>query len=235
MAAGAIVTNVLSSLTALLTYAITFYLAAFVLSLLFPIDPVVVYALSAGLAIVPAWLVTPYAKIVMARRFGRIYAALRRAEREDEGYAFAETKRILTSIAPGHPVGELLNKAHGGLHNLEAFTRWAEFDGVPEAITSSFVEQARTARDALWRCADRIARARKRGPQAAALLDGEAVNLAKLVEGARHARLALLELCVLALRGERDEGTQRDLARRGLAPLQEAARQLDSSAPHLRQ
>jgi hypothetical protein len=127
------------------------------------------------------------------------------------------------------------HRAHGGLHNLGAFTRWAELGGVPEAISSSFAEQAGTARDALWRCADRIARARKRGPRAAALLDGEAVNLAKLVEGVRHARLALLELCVLALREEHDQARQGDVARRGLGPLQEAARQLDSSAPHLPQ
>src|SRR5205823_9033542 len=108
----------LSSALPLVAYAVVFFAADLLLQWTM-LDALGRWLAAGALALMVTWLVTPQGQITLARRAGRIYSALRQAERADPDDNYGDTRRILRGIAPGHEAGQLLATAHTRLRNLE--------------------------------------------------------------------------------------------------------------------
>jgi hypothetical protein len=209
---------------ALLVYTVVFLVAWAVLTS-FVGPGLIGFGAAILLALLGVWLISPEARLFLARRMGRTYDVLK-ASNPISRRGYDEARKTLSQIAPTHPTSGLLLKAHADLRNLEIHGNWAKTDGVPEQVGLRFVDQAKISRDALWRCADRVARLSRLRPVPAAALDREAEQLGRLVSAAKSARLALAELTVQVLRGNLDEAGQTAIADGVLAELGEVSRQI---------
>lgn len=146
----------LKSLGGLLTYFVAFYVFFVLLSFLAR-DLWIVYVGAIALSVVPWWPFSSHGRGFIARRRGRVYEALRRAELIGGSEGRREALKALRSSLPTHPVSDRVLEARRLLRNLEVVSYHADDDGVPRDLASHFDEQVDASGDALWRAADRIA------------------------------------------------------------------------------
>ncbi len=191
-------------------------------------SPVLAYTIAIGISLGAVWLATGNARLFFVRRFGRISDAVRQVGPDEGVDQYHNAVQTLRNRIPPHPARDLLISAHHRLWNLTAFAKWSQYDGVPEAMTSRFVEQAAAAWDGLWRSADRVAVLLRDEPEASGRLDDEIRKLREFLDGIKQARVAEAELTLLALRGELGEDSQNKITEIGLVALTKATEQLNA-------